>query len=95
MQLMGWEKIVQVLKRPGSRIKIYLADVSSGTPYTKADFRGPLALIIGSEAEGAGDKSRSLADERVHIPMPGGSESLNAGIAASILLFEILRQRDE
>jgi len=70
-----------------------LADVSGGSIYTEVDLRVPLALIIGGEAEGAGRKSRSLADESLYIPMPGGNESLNAAVAAGILMFEVVRQR--
>lgn len=93
IQSLGWQEIKPILKRPSPRMRVYLADSAAGIPYTNADFRSPLALIIGGEAAGAGSESVSLADTKVHIPMPGGSESLNAGIAASILLFEAVRQR--
>jgi TrmH family RNA methyltransferase len=90
---LSWEEIKLILKEPANRLRVYLADSTAGIPYTKADFRSPLAFIVGGEAAGAGPESASLADETVHIPMPGGSESLNAGVAASILLFEAVRQR--
>jgi TrmH family RNA methyltransferase len=90
---LGWQEIKCILKEPSHRLQVYLADSSAGTPYTQVDFRAPLALIVGGEAAGAGSESAYLAERRVHIPMPGGSESLNAGIAASILLFEAVRQR--
>ena len=90
---MEWEDIRSVLKGEAGSLRVYLADASAGIPYTRADFRLPAALIVGGEAAGAGSESQSLADERVHIPMPGGSESLNAGVAAGILLFEVQRQR--
>jgi TrmH family RNA methyltransferase len=89
----GWEAIKPILKDPAHRLRVYLADSSAGIPYTQVDFRAPLALIVGGEAAGAGSESAALADEKVNIPMLGGSESLNAGIAASILLFEVVRQR--
>jgi TrmH family RNA methyltransferase len=76
-------------------LAVYLADVQQGVVYTQADWRAPLALIVGSEAEGASPPALSLATQRVHIPMPGGSESLNAAIAAGILLFECARQRSQ
>jgi len=88
-----WKEIKQILGALANRVRVYLADPAAGIPYTNADFRSPMALIVGGEAAGAGAESVSLADETVHIPMPGGSESLNAGIAASILLFEAVRQR--
>jgi len=93
IQSLSWEEIKHILKEPAHRLRVYLADSADGIPYTKADFRSPLALMIGGEVAGAGLEAASLADEIVHIPMPGGSESLNAGIAASILLFEAVRQR--
>ena len=46
------------------------------------------------EANGPCDKALSLADARILIPMPGEIESLNAGIAAGILIFEVVRQRN-
>jgi TrmH family RNA methyltransferase len=74
-------------------LHVYLADSSSGIAYTQVDFRSPLALIVGGEAAGAGNQAVSLAEREIHIPMPGGSESLNVAIASSILLFEVVRQR--
>ena len=74
-------------------LHVVLAEMQAGLPCTQADFRPPLALIVGGEAEGAGPQARRLANLSVHIPMPGGVESLNAAVAAGILLFEVLRQR--
>jgi TrmH family RNA methyltransferase len=51
------------------------------------------ALIIGSEAHGAGPEARALAQGEVAIPMAAATESLNAAIAAAIILFEAARQR--
>jgi TrmH family RNA methyltransferase len=96
VQILSWAEINDFVKPTGKGLPmtIYLADSSSGKAYTQMDFRSPLALIVGGEAEGAGVEARSLADERVHIDMPGKAESLNAAIAAAILLFEVVRQRD-
>ena len=76
-----------------SGLNIYLASAGEGLAYTQADFKSPLALIVGGEAEGASPQASRLSTGRVHIPMPGGSESLNAAIAAGVLMFEVLRQR--
>lgn len=88
---LAWEEIHALLDK--ASLRVYLADAGQGVTYTTADFRLPLALIVGGEAEGAGVDAGSLAHERVRIPMPGGSESLNAAAAAAILLFEVVRQR--
>jgi TrmH family RNA methyltransferase len=85
---MSWDEI-----RDHTRgLQIYLADMH-GAPCWKADFKSPLALIIGGEAAGATGPARELADRLVSIPMLGAAESLNAAVAASILVFEVLRQR--
>jgi TrmH family RNA methyltransferase len=84
-----WEQIAARLQPLHS----FVAAVEQGPRYDEADFRAPLALIVGGEAEGAGPDARRLAVDHVHIPMPGGSESLNAAIAACILMFEVVRQR--
>jgi TrmH family RNA methyltransferase len=90
---LGWQAIKHTLKQADGKLKVYLADSASGSVYTDTDFRSPLAIIVGGEAAGAGNEAESLTKMKVHIPMPGGSESLNASIAASILLFEVVRQR--
>jgi len=93
---LGWDAIGSLLKSPtqGSPLSVYLAEAAHGLPFWEADLREPLALIIGAEAAGPGAEARALADHVVHIPMPGRSESLNAAIAGSILLFEVVRQRN-
>jgi TrmH family RNA methyltransferase len=90
-----WPELSDTLAQRGSNLHVFLADSSTGMPYTLADFCSPLAMIIGGEAAGASAEAQSIAENRVHIPMPGGSESLNAAAAASILLFEVQRQRSE
>jgi TrmH family RNA methyltransferase len=89
IQALDWDEIAKVL----SGLNIYLASAGEGLPYTGADFKSPLALIVGGEAEGASPQATRLSTASVHIPMPGGSESLNAAIAAGVLMFEVLRQR--
>jgi RNA methyltransferase, TrmH family len=57
------------------------------------DLRGPTALLIGNEGAGLSDAMKALATVQARIPMPGPIESLNAGVAGSIGLFEAVRQR--
>lgn len=73
--------------------RIVAAVVAGATPLHGADLRGRLAIAIGSEGAGLSESLVALADLRVTIPMASGSESLNAGAAAAVLLFESVRQR--
>ena len=73
-------------------LQIYLADMD-GKSCWETDLRQPLALIVGSEAEGASDEARKLATQKISIPMAGNVESLNVGVAGSVLMFEVVRQR--
>jgi TrmH family RNA methyltransferase len=61
--------------------------------YDLADWTQPSAVIVSNEAEGPSPAARACATASVFIPMPGGSESLNAAIAGSVILFEAVRQR--
>jgi TrmH family RNA methyltransferase len=86
---MDWDAIGAALTEQA----IFLADSAGGLPHYETGFGAPLALIIGGEAQGAGSRAVELATSRVHIPMPGEAESLNAAVAGAILMFEIVRQR--
>jgi RNA methyltransferase, TrmH family len=90
IRAMTWEEIGQVGKLAGS--KVYLADMD-GVSCWETDLRGPLMLVVGSEAEGASESARRLATQKISIPMSGKVKSLNAGVAGSVLMFETLRQR--
>jgi TrmH family RNA methyltransferase len=85
---MRWEKI----RREIEGLPVYLADMD-GTSCWEADLREPLVLIVGSEAEGASDEAREVATQTISVPMSGEMESLNAGVAGSVLMFEVVRQR--
>ena len=87
--LLDWTALSKQL----AGLSIILADSAEGVPYFEAGFETPLALVIGGEAQGAGSQAAGLATSRVHIPMPGEAESLNAAIAGAILMFEVVRQR--
>jgi TrmH family RNA methyltransferase len=85
----GWDDLAQRL----AGLDLWLAEARAGTSYSSIDWRRPSALIIGSEAAGPSAPARRLAASQVHIPMPGRAESLNAAIAAAVILFEAARQR--
>jgi 23S rRNA (guanosine2251-2'-O)-methyltransferase len=61
--------------------------------YTEIDFKGGVGLVIGAEGEGISRLVRQKCDFIAELPMPGGFESLNASVAAGVVMYEILRQR--
>ena len=74
-------------------LAVWRAEAAGDTPYDQVDWRPPSALLIGAEAAGPSPQARALAPRTTRIPMPGRAESLNAAIAAGVLLFEAVRQR--
>lgn len=84
-----WSEIRRIL----DGLHLALAEPREGIPYWELDWQRPTALIVGGEAHGAGVDAAVAAATRVVIPMQRGVESLNAAIAASLLLFEAARQR--
>lgn len=74
---------------------VFLADAGGQVSCWGADFKSKTALIVGGEADGASQPARELANVFVNIPMPGKIESLNAGVAGAVLMFEVVRQRNE
>ena len=81
---------IRELKSQG--IWVYAADVK-GEDYRKVNFSGACALVIGSEGEGISQLTLDLCDQAVSIPMSGVIDSLNASVAAGILLYGIFSGR--
>ena len=74
-------------------IRVVAALVDAGTTYTEADLTGPVAIALGSEADGLSDAWRGDGVTGVRIPMLGIADSLNVSATAAILLYEARRQR--
>jgi 23S rRNA (guanosine2251-2'-O)-methyltransferase len=68
-------------------------DLAAAQAHFDADFRGPIAIVIGSEDKGISRLTREKVDFLVKIPMLGEIESLNASVAAGIIIYEAVRQR--
>ncbi len=83
-------RAIEVLKEKG--IWVVGASADAGKHYTDADLSGPVALVIGGE-RGIRRLVGEKCDLRVSIPMREGSESLNLSVAASLMIYEIMRQR--
>lgn len=76
-------------------IFLVAAHTRDASPCWQADMSGNLVIIIGNEGNGLSDKIIELADMTVMIPMLGNAESLNASAAASMLIYECMRQREK
>ncbi len=84
-------KTAQELKDRG--IRLFAAHLGGKNNYEQEDYTGDIGFLIGNEGNGLTDELSEMADTWVKIPMAGKVESLNAAIAAAILMFETARQR--
>lgn len=73
-------------------IWVYGADMD-GEDYTATDFSGPVAIVIGNEGKGISALTAKKCDSIISIPMKGKINSLNASVAAGILMYEVLKHR--
>lgn len=92
-QVTNISQTIDELKKSG--IWFYGADADSKNPYYKTKLTGPIGLVIGSEGKGISRLVKEKCDFLVSIPMKGEIGSLNASSAASILIYEIVRQANE
>ena len=84
---------LQELKDKG--LWVYGAEADGSAPLWKTDMKGPICLVIGSEGRGLSRLVRENCDFILSIPMAGQVNSLNASVAAAILVYEVVRQRHE
>jgi len=84
---------VQYFKESG--LRIFAASEKADCPYDQADFSFPSAIILGSEETGISEELIKISDNQIRIPLKGKTESLNVSVAAGIILFEALRQRNQ
>lgn len=87
------EETVETLRSFGLRLLGTAARAAA--PVDSEDLTGRIAFVVGNESRGVGEGARRLVDRVVSIPMSGRAESLNAGVAGSVLLYEAVRQRRE
>ncbi len=82
---------VDWLRRNG--LAVYAARVDGATLYTQVDYRGPAAIVLGSEAAGLTAAWSGAGITAVRLPMLGAADSLNVSTAAAVLFYEARRQR--
>ena len=85
------EAVIGEMKKQG--VHLYAAHLKGEQSYDRFDYRESTAFLIGNEGNGLSERTASLADTYVRIPMEGKVESLNAAMASGILLYEAARQR--
>ncbi|WP_143760950.1 23S rRNA (guanosine(2251)-2'-O)-methyltransferase RlmB, partial [Clostridium haemolyticum] len=74
-------------------IWVYGADMSGESYCFQTNFKGAVALVIGSEGRGVSKLTKEKCDVLVKIPMVGNITSLNASVAAGIMMYEVLKQK--
>jgi len=79
----------------GQNFWIYGTEVDRAENYQNVDYQGSIALIIGNEAKGMSDNLKKRCDYLVNIPMYGRINSLNAAVAAGIIVFQAVEQRKQ
>ena len=85
------KQAIEKVKKSG--MKLLCTTVTGGKNYFQEDMKVKVALVIGNEGKGASKEFINAADRLITIPMPGGAESLNAAVAASIIIYESVRQK--
>ena len=93
VKIVEWEDLKQTLKRlQENNFKVMVTDL--GTDKSIYDIKlQKNVIVIGNEANGVSKEIQDLADQRVKIPMLGKTESLNASVAASIMIYEYVREK--
>jgi len=84
-------RTIQFLQESG--IAIIASTEKADLIYTSANFRRPVAIVMGSEEDGISDAVLKIADEKLKIPLLGRIESLNVSVSAALLIYEAIRQR--
>lgn len=85
-------RTIETLKQEG--FWIYGAEADGRTPYYQADYKVPLALVVGSEGKGISRIVREHCDQTLRIPMQETAASLNVAVASAILIYAALAQRE-
>ncbi|MEP6796644.1 MAG: TrmH family RNA methyltransferase [Lapillicoccus sp.] len=85
------DEVLDWLRRSGFRL--VATTPNTETLHTDVDYRGAVAIAVGTEKAGLTDAALAAADERVRIPLSGRVDSLNAGVSAAVVVYEAIRQR--
>ncbi|MCB2339835.1 TrmH family RNA methyltransferase [Clostridium estertheticum] len=84
--------LVQKLKK--SEFKLVTSSLDTDKNFYDIDLKGKIIISVGNEGNGISDEVYDICDLKIKIPMPGGAESLNVAVAASIMMYEVVRQKN-
>jgi len=84
--------LVQKLRNGG--FKLVTSSLDTDKNFYDIDLKEKVIISVGNEGNGISDEVYELSDLKIKIPMPGGAESLNAAVAASIMMYEVVRQKN-
>ena len=84
--------LVQKLKKSG--FKLVTSSLATDKNFYDIDLKGKIIISVGNEGNGISDEVYEICDLKIKIPMPGGAESLNAAVASSIMMYEVVRQKN-
>ena len=87
-----YDEIFSFLK--AKSIELFTTEITNGVEYYKENYVLPLALVFGNEGNGISTEMLSKSNKKIYIPMSGLGESLNVGVAAGIIMYEVFRQRN-
>lgn len=82
---------IEILKNSG--FKLVVSSLDTDKNFYDVDLKNKSIIVVGNEGNGVSSELMEMADVKAKIPMPGGAESLNVSIAASIMMFEAVRQK--
>ncbi|QGU94967.1 RNA methyltransferase [Clostridium bovifaecis] len=85
-------QVIKSLKESG--FKLLVSSLDAENNFYDVDLTSKVIISIGNEGNGISEELYELNDEKVKIPMPGGAESLNAAVAASVMMYEAVRQKE-
>ena len=74
--------------------KVMVSSLHTENNFYDVDLRGKIIIAVGNEGSGISEDIYNISDEKVKIPMPGSAESINVGVAAGIMMFEAVRQKN-
>ncbi|MGH4124869.1 MAG: TrmH family RNA methyltransferase [Clostridium sp.] len=84
--------LVQKLRNSG--FKLVASSLDCDKNFYEIDLKEKIIISVGNEGNGISDEVYELCDLKIKIPMPGGAESLNVAVAASIMMYEVVRQKN-